>query len=136
MRSLAREADDDSESLAGQEPCRWQSRLSEGLGVCVLLERQKQACSVLQSDNLPRQAREGAFECPQGIETDIGASLLCLRIGGHRTQTAKLSGRGDTGRSPRCLRLGAEGSLVLLWLQDEYHPKRTDRDSALVDSGV
>jgi len=29
---LAREADDDSERLAGQVPCRWQSRLSEGLG--------------------------------------------------------------------------------------------------------
>ena len=33
MRGLAREADDDSERLAGQEPCRWQSRLSEGLGL-------------------------------------------------------------------------------------------------------
>ena len=32
-RRLAREADDDSERLAGQVPCRWQSRLSEGLGL-------------------------------------------------------------------------------------------------------
>jgi hypothetical protein len=30
---LAREADDDSGRLAGQAPCRWRSRSSEGLAV-------------------------------------------------------------------------------------------------------
>ncbi len=37
---MAREADDDSERLAGQVPCRWQSRSSEGLGLA--------ACAVLR----------------------------------------------------------------------------------------
>jgi len=30
---LAREADDDLKRLAGQVPCRWRSRSSEGLGL-------------------------------------------------------------------------------------------------------
>ena len=98
----------DSKSLAGQVACRWQSRLSEGLGVCALLESQKEACSVLASDHLPGQAREGAFERPQEIEADVGASLLSLHIRSHRAQAAKLRDCGDAGHSQRCLGLGAE----------------------------
>ena len=73
-----------------------------------LFQAQQKTRATLPGDNLPRQAGECAFQCPEKIKTCRWHRRLDSGVSGHRSQRSQVGDADDAGGCKHRLRLRSE----------------------------